>query len=351
MVILSDVTTRRESETLTKIQLAALESSPHGIFITDGAGTITWVNEAFAGMTGYDKNVLLKMTADEVHGDGPTFSTSITPYLDQAQTWQDRVTACRRDGDRYTAEQTTTPISDSVGRWRHFVSVREDISARLREDGLVRLSKYDPLTGLPNRHHFMEHLRSAVVRANRSGTAVAAMVLDIYNFKAINNTLGHAAGDSLIASAAARIFQLMRTTDTFARLGGDDFGIPLENVTDMAAASRTVRQILDCFRKPFEVDGNLHKITASMGIAAYPKDEADPAVLLRGAELAMYQAKSHGGISFKYFDRERDEAIRYRAKVEADLQRALDNQELWLAYQPQMDLLSCRIIGAEALIR
>src|SRR5581483_254200 len=116
------------------------------------------------------------------------------------------------------------------------------------------------------------------------------MSMDLDNFKAINNSLGHAAGDVVIKTMARRVAKLMRTTDTLARLGGGNFGILLENVTDMAAASRTVRRILDCFRQPIKVEGQSLKVAASLGIAAYPKDDTQPAALLRQAELAMYQA-------------------------------------------------------------
>jgi diguanylate cyclase (GGDEF)-like protein len=190
-----------------------------------------------------------------------------------------------------------------------------------------------------------------LVRANRAGAAVAVITLDLDNFKAINNSLRHAAGDTVITTVAQRMSKLMRTTDMLARLGGGTFGIVLEAVTDIAAASRTVRRILDCFRQPVNVDGQLLKVSASIGVAAYPKDDTQPAALLREAELAMYQAKSEGGQAFKYFDKEMDADIRHRVQLESDLRRAIENNELWLAYQPQLDLVSRRVVGAEALIR
>ncbi|TAL02147.1 MAG: GGDEF and EAL domain-containing protein [Rhodospirillaceae bacterium] len=354
LVVLSDVTNRRERETLTEIHTAALETAANGVFITDRAGKIKWVNDALAQMTGYTKDELLEMNADQIKsGDGGAADTgAITAQLNAGKPWRGRVISRRKNGESYTAEETTTPISDSAGRWSYFVSVQEDISERLRtQDQLVRLSKYDSLTGLPNRNQFMDRLQAALVRADRVGAAVAVMVMDLDNFKAINNSLGHAAGDVVIKTVAERVSKLMRTTDTLARLGGGDFGILLENVTDMAAASRTVRRILDCFRLPIKVEGQLLKIGASLGIAAYPKDDTQPAALMRQAELAMYQAKAQGGHAFKYFDRDMDADIRQRVQLESDLRRAIDNGELWLAYQPQLDLVSRRIVGAEALIR
>ena len=136
-----------------------------------------------------------------------------------------------------------------------------------------------------------------------------------------------------------------------ARFGGDDFGILFENVTDMAAASRTMRGILHSFREPLARGGHVVEVTASIGIAAYPVDDTDPLSLLRHAELAMYQAKADGRDGFRYFDREMDADIRRRVKMEADLRHAVEGNQLWLAYQPQLDLATGKISGAEALIR
>jgi len=331
-----------------------METAASGIFITDRDGKIMWGNAAFARMTGYSKDELLTMNAGEIKsGDNAAPGLNVVAaQLNAGQSWQGRVTSRRKNGEVYTAEEITTPIPDGIGRWSYFVSVQEDISERLRtQDQLMRLSKYDSLTGLPNREQFTDLLQAALVRAARAGTAVAVMVMDLDNFKAINNSLGHAAGDVVIKTVAGRVAKLMRTTDTLARLGGGNFGILLENVTDMAAASRTVRRILDCFRQPIKVEGQSLKVAASLGIAAYPKDDTHPAALLREAELAMYQAKAQGGDAFKYFDRDMDADIRRRVQLESDLRRAIDNGELWLAYQPQLDLIRRRIVGAEALIR
>jgi diguanylate cyclase (GGDEF)-like protein/PAS domain S-box-containing protein len=352
LVVLSDVTSRRERETLTEIQSAALETSANGIYVTDRDGRITWANSAFARMTGYAKDELLAMTAGDIRAESDVVDKNPAAELKAGERWQGRVVNRRKNGESYTAEQVTTPVPDSAGRWSHFVSVQEDISERLKtQDQLLRLANYDSLTGLPNRHQFMDRLQAALERADRAGAAVAVMVMDLDNFKAINNSLGHAAGDVVIEAVAKRVAKLMRTTDTLARLGGGEFGFLLESVADMAAASRTVRRILDCFRQPIAVEGQLLKVAASIGIAAYPKDDTNTAALLREAELAMYQAKREGGNAFRYFDRDMDADIRRRVQMESDLRRAIDNGELWLAYQPQLDLFTQRIVGAEALIR
>ncbi len=354
LIVLRDVTARREAETLIQMQSRALEASINGIFITDKSGIMLWSNQALAEMSGYAVDEMTGQSIDIFKSGkhAENFYADIWLHLLAGDAWKGRIINRRKDGSLYTAEQTVTPILDATGRLSHFVAIQEDISERLKTQGeLVRLAEFDTLTGLPNRHVFMERLQAAIERAQRADAMVAVMMLDIDNFKTINNTLGHSVGDALLVAVSDKIGAIMRTTDTLAHLGGDEFGLVLENVKDMAAASRMMRKILDSFHRSLTIDGHVVEVTASIGIAAYPKDDTEAQALMRQAELAMYQAKAGGRDAFRYFDREMDADIRRRVKLEADLRRAVEGNQLWLAYQPQMDLASNRIVGAEALIR
>lgn len=354
IVHLRDVTRWREAEAQLGMQAKALEATANGIIITTRDGTISWANPAFIKMAGFEAQDVIGQSATMLKadaGDDP-LSDAVAHLAAMNETWKGRVVNRRKDGSLYTAEQTTTPIRDATGRLSHFVTILEDISDRLKaEDELVRLSEYDVLTGLPNRSVFMDRLKLAIERAARAEAAVAVMVMDLDNFRSINNTLGHDVGDALLRAVTHRVQKITRTTDTLARLGGDDFGILLEDVTDMAAASRTVRSIVNAFHKPVQVDGHSIEVTVSVGIAAYPKDDTDPLSLLREAELAMYQAKSEGRDAFRYFDKDMDADIRRRVRIETDLRHAVEQNQLWLAYQPQLDLNTGKITGAEALLR
>jgi diguanylate cyclase (GGDEF)-like protein/PAS domain S-box-containing protein len=353
-VSLRDVTERHEISADLGMHTIALGAIANGVFITDTKGAICWANAALESMSGYTRQELLSCSASVLKSGAhdEDFYAGMWTRVTSGESWRGRIVNRRKDGSEYTVDQIITPVCDATGRLSRFVAIQEDVSERLKaEDKLVRLTDYDALTGLPNRRVFMDRLRSAMVRADRSGAMTAVMVVDVNNFRSVNNTLGHDLGDALLVSVVERISTHLRTTDTLSRLNGDVFGILLEGVTDMAAASRSVNAMLDRFREPITVRGHVIDVTSSIGIAAYSKDDTEPSSLVRHAEVAMYKAKAERGNAFRYFDHKMDTEIRRRVSLEADLRNAVDGDQLWLAYQPQIDLVSGRVVGAEALLR
>jgi|GEM_PF-2275219 len=352
LVMLHDMTQVRDAETALAMRTQAMEAVANGIFTATPDERITWVNRALAEMTGYAPEELIGQPAEILRSDHhpESFFSDMRECTRRGEVWRGRVINRRKQGELFTVEQTISPVRDATGRITQFVTIQEDISERLKtQDELIRLAQYDALTGLPNRGLFMEHLSAATARAKRAGDMVAVMLLDLDNFKFVNSTYGHGTGDALLIAAKDRLGNLLRTTDTLARLGGDEFGIILEGVKDMGAANATMRRLFDALWEPISIDAKILKPGASAGVALYPTDDAEPAELLADAELAMYQAKAQGRHALCYFDRDAD--IRQRLNLEEDLRHALERGQLWLAYQPQVDLASGRVIGAEALIR
>ena len=233
------------------------------------------------------------------------------------------------------------------------------VSARL-QDELNQLATQDLLTQLPNRRLLLERLKHSIDVERRGGKQLALLMLDLDRFKAVNDSLGHAAGDELLQQVAARIQARLRDVDMVARLGGDEFILLLEDIAHPEDAARVAEAIVDDLSRPFQLrqsDGPEHElgrkvqIGASIGISLYPQHGNEPELLIEQADTAMYEAKQAGRGCFAYFSEELTIAVRKRIALEHRLRRAVEQQELRVFYQPQIDIITGRIVGAEALVR
>ncbi len=224
-------------------------------------------------------------------------------------------------------------------------------AVRRAEAHLHFLAHVDSVTTLPNRHEFNERLEFALLRAARHETAVGLLLLDLDNFKVVNDTLGHDSGDVLLKLVAERLVATLRSSDVICRIGGDEFVVIVEPADDTAEADEVARKILAALAAPFEVEGHHLHMSASIGVSLYPRDALDARTLTRSADTAMYHAKSRGKNAFEVFQPEMALRAQKRLKIEANLRRALAKDQLQLHYQPQVDLRSGRVVGVEALLR
>ena len=209
----------------------------------------------------------------------------------------------------------------------------------------------DPLTGLPNRTRFHTRLGEARSRLERNREGFAVLAVDLDRFKHVNDTLGHPIGDALLQKVAERLQSAVRPTDTVARLGGDEFAVIQGNVSDVIGAEVLAKRIVDLLGRAYIVEGHLINIGASVGVAIAPADGADPDILLKNADLALYRAKTDGRDTFRFFEPEMDARMQARRSLELDLRKALAMHEFELVYQPQMNLETDQLVGCEALIR
>ena len=228
---------------------------------------------------------------------------------------------------------------------------RTRTAAQHAESHLHYLAHVDPVTQLPNRHEFNGALAYALARADRQDSSVGLLLLDLDNFKVVNDTLGHHCGDQLLKLVAERLVAILRGTDIICRIGGDEFVVIVEPADDASEMASVARKILAVLAEPFALEGHQLYVSASIGVSLYPFDAHDVATLTRNADTAMYHAKHQGKNRYAVFQSEMELRAQRRLRMEANLRRALQNEELYLHYQPQIDLRSGRIVGVEALVR
>lgn len=347
--------TEREMARLQMSKLSeALEQTADSVMITDINGVIEYVNQAFERTTGY--------SAAEAIGSRPSivksgrhdnaFYKKLWETILSGKVYRDVIINRRKDGTLYYEEKSITPLKDQKGKVINFISAGMDITKRMQaEERLHHLAYHDVLTDLPNRTLFMERLSHALLQRHEDGAKVAVLFLDVDRFKAINDTLGHESGDRFLQSFSRLLLGCVRSGDTVSRFGGDEFAILLENVTSVEAVSAVAEKILDTLSRPFRVEGPDLYVTTSIGIAIYPDDADNANILLKQADSAMYQAKETGRNTFKFYSDEMSVKASRRLLVESHLRGALEKGEFHLNYQPQVEVLSGRIIGAEALLR
>ncbi|HEX5842297.1 MAG TPA: EAL domain-containing protein, partial [Pseudomonas sp.] len=258
----------------------------------------------------------------------------------------------RRDGSESAIEDSAAPIHDSIGQIKGAVMVFHDMTATHEmTQKMAHLAQHDALTNLPNRALLNDRISQSIALAERRGSQLALLFLDLDNFKHINDSLGHGAGDQLLQAVALRLSSCVRSSDTVSRLGGDEFVVLLGESNSAEDAARTAEKILAALGAPHSIrDQQLH-VTSSIGISTYPADALDAEGLIKSADTAMYQAKEEGRNNYQFFTREMNTRAVERQVVETQLRMALERNEFVLFYQPKIDLTSGRINSAEALIR
>ncbi|MDX1551307.1 MAG: EAL domain-containing protein [Marinobacter sp.] len=347
----------RDAEEIRKFS-KAIEQSPSSVLICDRQWRIEFANQKFTQLTGYDAETILGkhpgVLSEEAHAhrENRQLWQSIRLQVQRVGVWQGEINSVRRNGERFWEQLIVTPIKNSKGEATGYLILGEDISIRKRyEQQLLRQANYDILTGLPNRMLALDRLKLALAQARRESSLVGVMFLDLDNFKHINDTLGHDAGDNLLIEAARRISSCLRGTSTVARLGGDEFLVILPGLTGPEATSQVAERILKTFAPPYLLNGQEVFVTTSIGIAIFPNDSDNSGTLLQHADAAMYQAKHKGKSAYAHFAPEMTEVSHERLQMESLMRRALEQEEFELYYQPIVHTDSGELCSAEALLR
>jgi diguanylate cyclase (GGDEF)-like protein/PAS domain S-box-containing protein len=353
-----DITERKRADQELRLAATAFESH-EGIFITDMAGRILRVNRAFSGITGYPAQEAVGqpagMLAAEQHDS--LFAPTIVAGLERSGSWQGEIDFRRKSGERYPIWQSITQVTSEEGRVTHFVCHFQDISERKQVQARIEhLAYHDPLTELPNRSLLLDRLQQALVRNRRRGLLGALLFIDLDRFKNINDSLGHRVGDLLLREVSSCVAGQIRGEDTVARLGGDEFVLLLAELgqnreTAAWEARALAEKVHAAITRDFTVAGYTLRVGASIGVVVFPEGGETADDVLRHADIAMYRAKAAGRGNVRFFSPEMQAAATERLALEGELRQALGRSEFLLHFQPQVQIATSRILGAESLMR
>jgi diguanylate cyclase (GGDEF)-like protein/PAS domain S-box-containing protein len=353
---LSSLATQRvRADTRLRQAAAVFESTREGVVITDLAPRILGVNRAYTEITGYQEQEVLGRNPGLLKSgrQDQMFYQAMWQSIRETGHWQGEIWNRRKNGEIYPQLLTISTVRDGDGSPAHYVGVMTDISQLKRsEERLERLAHYDPLTQLPNRLLLLSRLEHVLERAERYRRQAAVLFVDLDNFKVINDSLGHPAGDALLSALARRLRGRLRDEDTLGRLGGDEFLVVLEDLERVEDAATVAEVLLRLLEESFVLPaGEEVYAGASIGISLYPDDGKTVTELIKNADIAMYQAKEQGRNTYRFYTAGLAAAANQRLGLEARLRRALANGEFVLYYQPQIDMNTNGMIGCEALLR
>ncbi|MDD2933179.1 MAG: EAL domain-containing protein [Methylotenera sp.] len=328
--------------------------SREAVMVTDANLNIISVNPAFTLITGYSSDEavgqtprLLKSGKHEV-----SFYQKMWADILNDGHWQGEIWNRRKDGEVYPQWLGISAVGSVRGEATEYIAVFMDITEHKQTEARVDfLAHHDPLTELPNRTLLRDRYEQSIAFAQREDSMVAVLYLDLDHFKNINDSLGHPMGDKLLIESAVRISSCVRDTDTVSRLGGDEFVVLLNDIKASESVAEIAKKILEAIAMPFLIDNKVLNISCSIGVCIFPNDGKDFDQLLKQADISLYQAKTNGRNVYHFFTDAMNRTVARRLNLESELRKALSRKQIYLEYQPQFDLKTGLIIGAEALLR
>ena len=349
-----DVTARKALEESLRQAGQVFDHARDAILVVDREHRVLAANRAYTELTGYpaEEVIGVELPSLRLGVQERAFYDRLRDHLDGHQHWEGELWGMRRDGSTIPIRAALSPILDTEGTVTSYMVMLSDISERRRAVEQARhQAEHDALTGLPSRILFMDRLERAMAAITRRRHQFALMFIDLDHFKAVNDSRGHEVGDAVLQEVANRLRRCVRRVDTVSRLGGDEFVILLADISGVDQAAYVASTILQTVAQPIEAEGGPVSLSVSIGIAICPGDGEDEKTLLRHADVAMYHAKESGRNEFHFFSQEMNSRVLERVAMENRLRRALEHNEFELEYQAEIDIVSGRTVGFEALLR
>ena len=350
-----DITKHKQTDDRLRLAASVFTNAREGITITDPAGTILEVNEMFTRITGYTREEVIGKNSRILKSGAQSdeFYANMWRALVQEGHWSGEIWNRHKGGELYAETLTIDAVRNAAGDTMQYVALFSDITQiKKQEQVLEHMTHFDVLTSLPNRSLLVDRLHQAMAQAKRRKQSVAVAYLDLDGFKGINEQHGREAGDRLLTSLAFDMKCALREGDTLARLGGDEFVAVILDLDSPEASVPLLELLLEAASEPVQVGDLRLGVSASIGVAFYPQaGEADPDLLLRQADQAMYQAKLAGGSRYHIYDPDHDLSVRGRHENLEHIRQSIAAREFVLHYQPEVNMRTGTVIGAEALIR
>lgn len=353
-VVWRDITQRKNAEEALRLAKYVTDNTSEGVIVCDTTPTIIEVNPAYCEIMGYSR--------EEILGQNPGFTKSgrhdkaffaaMWREISETGQWAGDIWDKRKNGEIFPKFLRINAVYNELNQPIYYIGVLSDIT-RLKEaeEKLSELAFSDPLTKLPNRALFHERLEQEILGCKRRRSKLAVFFLDLDRFKDINDTLGHASGDSLLVAVGKQIRSSVRAVDTVARMGGDEFTVIISDVKDEAVVADIATHVIKAVKRVVNVAGKEVVARASVGISYYPKDGETVDDLMRHADMAMYKAKENGGDSFSFYSEQMNIERARRLLLESEMRHGIENNQFIPYFQPIMDLNSGTLVGMEALAR